>query len=63
MGLSPIVNKSAITHSISAAIGLNLLDCVGAPAVGLAAGGGVGLLAGVGASVGGSGSRAFWALV
>ena len=35
MGLSPIVNKSAVTHSTSAAIGLNLLDCVGAPAVGL----------------------------
>ena len=35
MGLSPIVDKSAVTHSTSAAIGLNLLDRVGAPVVGL----------------------------
>ena len=35
MGSNSIVNKSAITHSTSAAIGLNLFDRVGAPVVGL----------------------------
>ena len=35
MGLSPIVDKSAVAHSTSVAVGLDLLDHVGAPLVGL----------------------------